>query len=106
MDYRALNKCTAPNRYPIPVVDKLLDELHGTTVFSKFDLKSAHYQICMKHEDIEKTEFRTHEGHYELKVISFCLCHAPAMIQSLMNQNLQLLRKFKLVFFDDRLQDH
>ena len=104
VDYRALNKLTIPNRYPLPRIDELMDQLHGAKYFSCLDLQSGYHQIRIAPEDVEKSAFRTPYGLYQFKVLSFGLTNAPATFQRVMNDTFRdLLGVSVLVYLDDIL---
>ncbi|GJU77766.1 putative reverse transcriptase domain-containing protein [Tanacetum coccineum] len=104
IDYRKLNKLTVKNRYLLPRIDDLFDQLQGSSVYSKIDLRSGYHQLRVRDEDIPKTAFRTRYGHYEFQVMPFGLTNAPAVFIDLMNRVCRpYLDKFLIVFIDDIL---
>ncbi|KAL4339521.1 hypothetical protein GQ457_08G036240 [Hibiscus cannabinus] len=104
VDYRQLNKVTIKNKYPLPRIDDLFDQLKDASVFSKIDLRPGYYQMKVKEVDVSKSAFRTRYGHYEFLVMSFGLTNAPAAFMDLMNRVFRsYLDKFVVVFIDDIL---
>nr|GEY74758.1 putative reverse transcriptase domain-containing protein [Tanacetum cinerariifolium] len=104
IDYRELNKLTMKNRYPLLRIDDLFDQLQGSSVYSKIDLRSGYHQLRVRKEDVPKTAFRTRYGHYEFQFMPFSLTNVPAVFVDLMNRVCKpYLDKFVIVFIDDIL---
>jgi len=104
VDYRKLNDLTIKNKFPMPLIEEIIEELAGSSYFTKLDMQSGNHQVRMKKEDEYKTAFKTHHGHYQFKVMPFGLTNAPATFQCVMNEVLApFLRKFVMVFLDDIL---
>jgi hypothetical protein len=101
IDFRQLNKVTVKNKYPLPRIDDLFDQLKGAKIFSKIDLRSRYHQVRIKDVDISKTTFRTRYDHYKFRVVPFGLSNAPAVFMCLMNGLFRnYLDKFVIVFLD------
>jgi hypothetical protein len=104
VDYRLLNEVTIKNKYPLPRIEDLFDQMRGAKVFSKIDLHSGYHQMKIRWSDIPKTAFTTRYGLYEYTFMSFGLTNAPAYFMYLMNKVfIEYLDKFVVVFIDDIL---
>ena len=104
IDYRQLNKVTVKNKYPLPRIEDLFDQLKEAGVFSKIDMRSGYYQLRVKEVDVPKTSFRTQYGHYEFLVMPFGLTNAPAIFMDLLNRVFRpYVDQFVVVFIDDIL---
>ena len=104
VDYRQLNKMIVKNKYQLPIIDDLFDQLKGAGVFWKIDLRFGYHQLRIKDADVNKTTFRTWHGHYEFLVMSFGLTNAPAAFMELMNRVFKFcLDQFVVVFIDNIL---
>jgi len=104
VDYKQLNKMTTKNKYPLPRIDDLMDQLHDASVYSKIDLRSGYHQILVKADDVQKMTFRSRYEHYEYVVMPFGVTNAPAMFMNYLNRIFwSFLDKFVVVFIDDIL---
>ena len=107
VDYRHLNALTIKGNYPMPVIDEILDELHGAQWFTKLDLRAGYHQIRLAPGEEYKTAFQTHHGHFEFLVVGFGLTGAPNTFQGAIHVSLSeepdMLRNFVIAFFDDIL---
>ena len=104
IDYRQINKVTVKNKYPLPKIEDLFNQLKGASIFSKIDLRSRYYQLQVKDVDVLKTAFRTRYGYYEFLVMSFGFTNAPALFMDLMNRAFHpYLDQFVVAFIDDIL---
>ena len=104
VDYRQLKKMTMKNKYPLPKIDDLFNQLKGASVFSKIDLRSGYHQLKIRDADVHKTVFRMRYGHYEFLVVPFGLTNAPAAFMDLMNHVFRpYVDQFVVVFIDDIL---
>ena len=104
VDYKQLNKMMIKNKYPLPRIDDLMDQLHVSSAFSKTDQRSGYHQILVKADDVQKTAFRSRYGHYEYMVMPFGVTNAPTLFMDYMNRIFRpFLDKFVVVFIDDIL---